>query len=227
MGRRLKAVTDMPVLLGVGISNAEQAVEAVAVRRRRGRSAARWSPGCSRAAAPRPRTSSSPRCGPPSTPARRRVIKYLGSKRRLVPVLTRLCEAAGARTALDLFTGTTRVAQAFKRTGAHVTAVDTARYSEVFARAYVETDATRDRPRRARGGDRRPERAAGHRRLLHRDVLRAVALLPAVQRRAHRRHPRRDRARARGHAAPPDPAHEPASRRPTGSTPPPACRWPT
>ena len=28
MGRRLKAVTDKPVLLGVGISNAEQAVEA-------------------------------------------------------------------------------------------------------------------------------------------------------------------------------------------------------
>jgi adenine-specific DNA-methyltransferase len=70
------------------------------------------------------------------------VIKYLGSKRRLVPVLTRLCETAGARTALDLFTGTTRVAQAFKGTGAHVTAVDTARYSEVFARCYVGTDAT-------------------------------------------------------------------------------------
>jgi adenine-specific DNA-methyltransferase len=69
------------------------------------------------------------------------VIKYLGSKRRLVPVLTRLCEAAAADTALDLFTGTTRVAQAFKRTGAHVTAVDTARYSEVFARCYVATDA--------------------------------------------------------------------------------------
>ncbi|HLM18555.1 MAG TPA: DNA adenine methylase [Acidimicrobiia bacterium] len=69
------------------------------------------------------------------------MIKYLGSKRRLVPVLTGLCEAAEARTALDLFTGTTRVAQAFKRAGAHVTAVDTARYSEVFARAYVETDA--------------------------------------------------------------------------------------
>jgi adenine-specific DNA-methyltransferase len=56
-------------------------------------------------------------------------------------VLTRLCEAAEASTALDLFTGTTRVAQAFKQTGAHVTAIDTARYSEVFARAYVETDA--------------------------------------------------------------------------------------
>jgi adenine-specific DNA-methyltransferase len=69
------------------------------------------------------------------------VIKYLGSKRRLVPVLTRLCEAADVRTAVDLFTGTTRVAQAFKRTGAHVTAVDTARYSEVFAQTYVATDA--------------------------------------------------------------------------------------
>jgi tryptophan synthase alpha chain len=28
MGSRLKAVTDLPVLLGIGISNAEQAVEA-------------------------------------------------------------------------------------------------------------------------------------------------------------------------------------------------------
>jgi len=69
------------------------------------------------------------------------VIKYLGSKRRLVPVLSRLCEAAGARTALDLFTGTTRVAQAFKQVGAHVTAVDSARYSEMFSRAYIATDA--------------------------------------------------------------------------------------
>ena len=69
------------------------------------------------------------------------MIKYLGSKRRLVPVLTRLCEAAGARTALDLFTGTTRVAQAFKSSGAYVTAVDSARYSEAFARTYVATDA--------------------------------------------------------------------------------------
>jgi adenine-specific DNA-methyltransferase len=69
------------------------------------------------------------------------MIKYLGSKRRLVPLLTRLCEAADARTAVDLFTGTTRVAQAFKRTGARVTAVDTARYSEMFAHTYVATDA--------------------------------------------------------------------------------------
>ena len=47
------------------------------------------------------------------------MIKYLGSKRRLVPVLgAPVRRGAGARTALDLFTGTTRVAQAFKRRGA-------------------------------------------------------------------------------------------------------------
>ena len=70
------------------------------------------------------------------------MIKYLGSKRRLVPVLTEICRASGARTALDLFTGTTRVAQAFKAQGTHVTAVDSARYAHAFARTYIETDAT-------------------------------------------------------------------------------------
>jgi adenine-specific DNA-methyltransferase len=70
------------------------------------------------------------------------VIKYLGSKRLLVPVLGAMASAVEARTALDLFTGTTRVAQEFKRRGATVTAVDTASYSDVLARCYVETDAT-------------------------------------------------------------------------------------
>ena len=69
------------------------------------------------------------------------MIKYLGSKRRLVPVLAEICRASGARTALDLFTGTTRVAQAFKAQGVHVTAVDSARYAHAFARTYIEADA--------------------------------------------------------------------------------------
>jgi adenine-specific DNA-methyltransferase len=69
------------------------------------------------------------------------VIKYIGSKRRLVPVLARICDALDATTAVDMFTGTTRVAQAFKRVGASVTAVDTARYSEVFAQTYIGIDA--------------------------------------------------------------------------------------
>jgi adenine-specific DNA-methyltransferase len=71
------------------------------------------------------------------------VIKYLGSKRRLVPVLAELARRAGARTALDLFTGTTRVAQAFKLEGAEVTAVDSTRCAAVLAQCYVATD--RDR----------------------------------------------------------------------------------
>jgi adenine-specific DNA-methyltransferase len=69
------------------------------------------------------------------------MIKYLGSKRRLVPVLGELFSRSGARTALDLFTGTTRVAQELKRRGALVTALDSARYADVFARCYVATDA--------------------------------------------------------------------------------------
>ncbi len=69
------------------------------------------------------------------------MIKYIGSKRVLVPVLGDLLTRSGAETALDLFTGTTRVAQEFKRRGARVTAVDTARYSEVFAHCHISTDA--------------------------------------------------------------------------------------
>ena len=69
------------------------------------------------------------------------MIKYIGSKRRLIPVLDAIAVASGARTALDLFTGTTRVAQAFKRRGIRITAVDAARYANEFARCYVETDA--------------------------------------------------------------------------------------
>lgn len=68
------------------------------------------------------------------------MIKYLGSKRQLVPVLGQIAGAVEAKTALDLFTGTTRVAQEFCRRGAEVWAVDTAAYSRVLAQTLVETD---------------------------------------------------------------------------------------
>jgi len=71
------------------------------------------------------------------------VIKYLGSKRRLVPVLGELVSRTGASTAIDLFTGTTRVAQEFKRRGAGVWAVDSAAYSRVFAECYIAIDGRR------------------------------------------------------------------------------------
>lgn len=68
------------------------------------------------------------------------MIKYLGSKRVLVPVLGDLLVASEAKTALDLFTGTTRVAQEFCRRGVFTTAVDVATYSEVLAQCYVVAD---------------------------------------------------------------------------------------
>ena len=69
------------------------------------------------------------------------MIKYIGSKRRLVQAISALASGCGARTAADLFTGTTRVAQGLKRQGVFVTAVDTATYSEVLAQCYISTDA--------------------------------------------------------------------------------------
>ncbi len=68
------------------------------------------------------------------------MIKYLGSKRRLVPVLGELLDRSGADRAIDMFTGTTRVAQEWKRRGAHVTAVDCARYSAVLAECFIAVD---------------------------------------------------------------------------------------
>jgi adenine-specific DNA-methyltransferase len=68
------------------------------------------------------------------------MIKYLGSKRRLVPALAALAAASGARTGLDLFCGTTRVSQAFKGLGIEMTAVDATRCAHVLARCYVATD---------------------------------------------------------------------------------------
>lgn len=69
------------------------------------------------------------------------VIKYLGSKRRLVGELGTLFEGLETSSALDAFTGTTRVAQEFCRRGGSVTCVDTAAYSEVLAQCYVVADA--------------------------------------------------------------------------------------
>ncbi len=70
------------------------------------------------------------------------MIKYIGSKRPLLPVLGDIACAVQADTALDLFTGTTRVAQEFKKRGLTVTAADIASYSEVLAQCYIETDST-------------------------------------------------------------------------------------
>lgn len=69
------------------------------------------------------------------------MIKYLGSKRLLVPVLGALATGAQARDAVDLFSGTSRVGQEFKRLGITTGAVDLATYAHVLAQTYIATDA--------------------------------------------------------------------------------------
>jgi adenine-specific DNA-methyltransferase len=69
------------------------------------------------------------------------LIKYLGSKRTLVPAILDVVRAVpGARTVVDLFSGTARVGHALKAAGYRVRANDHLRYAETLARCYVEAD---------------------------------------------------------------------------------------
>lgn len=71
------------------------------------------------------------------------MIKYLGSKRLLVPKLVSALTAGGVRTALDLFSGTSRVGHALKREGVRVHANDHNAYAHTLARCYVAADGRR------------------------------------------------------------------------------------
>lgn len=69
------------------------------------------------------------------------MIKYLGSKRVLVPALVDLVSAlSDVRTVLDVFSGTSRVGHALKRAGYLVRANDHNAYAHVLARCYVQAD---------------------------------------------------------------------------------------
>lgn len=70
------------------------------------------------------------------------MIKYIGSKRVLVPHIVRAVSAfPESATVLDLFSGTSRVGRALKRAGRHVTANDHLAYAATLARCYIEADA--------------------------------------------------------------------------------------
>jgi adenine-specific DNA-methyltransferase len=75
------------------------------------------------------------------------VIKYLGSKRALAGAIAAAATAVGARSAADLFAGTTRVGQALRGAGIEVLSNDTAAYSEAFGLAYVASGPEVDRLR--------------------------------------------------------------------------------
>jgi adenine-specific DNA-methyltransferase len=69
------------------------------------------------------------------------VIKYIGSKRTLLPVvLEAVASMDGVDTVLDLFSGTSRVGHALKRAGYRVIANDHNAYAATLARCYVAAD---------------------------------------------------------------------------------------
>ncbi|MBJ7347160.1 MAG: DNA adenine methylase [Thermoleophilaceae bacterium] len=75
------------------------------------------------------------------------MVKYIGSKRALVPAISALAAQLPVRTACDLFAGTTRVGQALRAGGLRVHSNDLATYSEIFGQAYIAADEDVDRVR--------------------------------------------------------------------------------
>ncbi len=72
------------------------------------------------------------------------MIKYLGSKRLLVPAILQLVGALpGVSTVADLFSGTSRVGHALKGAGYRVLANDHNAYAATLARCYIQSDRER------------------------------------------------------------------------------------
>ena len=73
------------------------------------------------------------------------MIKYIGSKRALAPEIERLARRLPIRSVADLFAGTTRAGQAFRRAGCRVVSNDLATYSEALGQAYIAAGGGFDR----------------------------------------------------------------------------------
>ena len=156
------------------------------------------------------------RPGHPGHTYSRIVIKYLGSKRLLVPVLGEIADGGRRRappsTCSPARPGWPRSSSAAGSRSRRPTWRRTARCSATATSPPTPTTVDRAALGRRAGP---AQRAAGRAGLRHPHVLRAGALLPAAQRRAHRRDPRRDRARPPRRPAAADPAHRAdAGRRP-------------
>ena len=66
-------------------------------------------------------------------------IKYAGSKLKLLPYILQLAKRVKAETVFDAFSGTTRVSQAFAKSGYSVYCNDIAVWSEVLGDCYLRT----------------------------------------------------------------------------------------
>ena len=155
----------------------------------------------------------------PSAPRRlAAVIKYIGSKRTLVPLIARRRVALPARTACDLFAGHDpgRAGAARARDRSHL---ERPRHLLGGARPGLHRGRTH-RSTGARLGERprRACRASGLRRVLHRGVLPPNAVHPAAQRPADRRDPGRRSTATSSRRSSAGSCSPRCSRRPTAST---------
>ena len=66
-------------------------------------------------------------------------IRYLGSKNKIIPLIIKVVDSLSLsdKSVIDVFTGTTRVAQAFKSVGYRVVTSDLSWASEAYSRAFV------------------------------------------------------------------------------------------
>lgn len=64
-------------------------------------------------------------------------IKYAGSKLKIIPHIIDIIKGLEIHSALDAFSGTTRVAQAFSQLGFDTSANDIAEYSRIFGHCYL------------------------------------------------------------------------------------------
>jgi adenine-specific DNA-methyltransferase len=69
------------------------------------------------------------------------MIKYLGSKRTLIPWILDAIQPLGARSVADVFSGTSRVGHALKALGYQVFSNDHNAYAATLATCYVQADA--------------------------------------------------------------------------------------
>ena len=69
-------------------------------------------------------------------------VRYLGSKNKIIPLIHKVVDELNLekKTLIDVFAGTTRVAQAFKRVGYTVTTSDLSWATEAYSNAFICND---------------------------------------------------------------------------------------
>ena len=77
------------------------------------------------------------------------MIKYLGSKRLLIPEIVKIIKKENIETAIDLFSGTSRVGHALQNEGIKVFSNDMNVYAYTIAQTYVQADPDSESSKRA------------------------------------------------------------------------------